>query len=107
MVPVLDLARRFGHSSLEPGGRTCIVIVELGLGRWRKEVGLMVDEVRGLSEFPAQELKPMPDLVQRVVGAEMVEGVVRLKQDYLVVLDHLRLLNDEESKEVAAYLQQF
>lgn len=104
MIPVIDLAQRFGHAKLEPGGRTCIVIVELGLERWRKEIGLMVDEVRGLSELAVGAIKPMPEALSKQV-LDQVEGVCRLEKDYLVVLDHLRLLTDTEAAEVSDFLK--
>lgn len=105
MIPVIDISQRFGHEKLEPGGRTCIVIVELGVGKWRKEVGLLADEVRGLGEFPADDLKPMPEVINKQIQVDVVEGLVRLDRDYLVVLDHLRLLTDTESIEVAEFLK--
>jgi len=104
MIPVVDLAARYGHAPVEPGGRTCIVVVELGLGCWRKEVGLIVDEVRGLSEFPLSELKAMPDVVQRMIKVDLIEGLVRLEKDYLVVIDPWLLFSDEEAAQVAEYL---
>jgi len=106
MIPVLDLAARYGHGAIEPGGRTCIVIVELGLGKWRKEVGLIVDEVRGLSEFPVTEMKPMPEMVHKMLEVEIVEGVVKLERDYLIVVDSWQMLSGEEAREVAGYLKQ-
>lgn len=103
MIPVLDLSRRFGHAPITPGGRTCILIVEMGLGKWRKEIGLLADDVRGLSEFSLHALKPMPD-----VGHHMaeIEGLVREGKDFLIVLDHLVLLNDHESACVADFIRQ-
>jgi purine-binding chemotaxis protein CheW len=106
MIPVVDLSARYGHAPVAPGGRTCIVIVELGVGKWRKELGLIVDEVRGLSEFPLSALKPMPEVVHKMIKVELVEGLVKLEKDYLVVLDPWRLLSDEEAGEVADYLKQ-
>jgi purine-binding chemotaxis protein CheW len=105
MIPVVDLSARYGHAPVEPGGRTCIVIVELGVGKWRKELGLVVDEVRGLSEFPLSQMKSMPEVVHKMIKVDLVEGLVRLEKDYLVVLDAWRLLSDEEAGEVADFLK--
>lgn len=59
-----------------------------------------------MSQFASTDLKPMPEVMHRALGAEAVEGVARLEKDYLVVLDHLRLLSDDEAFEVAMFLQQ-
>lgn len=95
-VPVIDLAARYGNSPLTPGARSCVIILRLGIGRWQRNVGLMVDEVLGLADFIEADLKPMPELAVRQMPIEVIQGVIELEQDYLVVLDALRLLTDEE-----------
>ncbi|MBV7515937.1 chemotaxis protein CheW, partial [Pseudomonas sp. PDM25] len=47
VVPVLDLAARFGLDLTEPGKRTCIVIIELELdgNGQAQRIGLVVDAV--------------------------------------------------------------
>jgi purine-binding chemotaxis protein CheW len=105
MVPVIDIAAHYGNQPLRPGGRTCIVLTELGVGKWRRDIGLMVDEISGVSEFGAPELLPVPEAAHRMLQVEIVEGLVKQKKDYLVVLDAWRLLPDAALEELGAYMQ--
>src|SRR5512140_874370 len=45
VVPVVDLAARFGGKATEVGRRTCIVIVEVKNEDSRQELGIVVDAV--------------------------------------------------------------
>ena len=45
VVPVLDLSVRFGRSASEVTKRTCIVIIEVGAGRARQDIGIGVPAV--------------------------------------------------------------
>jgi purine-binding chemotaxis protein CheW len=43
VVPVVDLAARFGRAQSPIGKRTCIVIVEVSENKLRHDIGLLVD----------------------------------------------------------------
>jgi purine-binding chemotaxis protein CheW len=104
MIPVLDIAARYGKKPLMQGGRTCLVVVGLGCGKWRRDIGLMVDEVLSVAEFQPDKMRPVPEIVSQMAHAGIVEGMVGQEKDFLVVLDALRLLPDAELEEVAAYM---
>ena len=46
VVPVIDLAARFGRERIRSGRRSCIVIVEVGGEAGTQTLGVMVDGVR-------------------------------------------------------------
>lgn len=105
MIPVIDIAGRYANQPLRPRGRTCIVLVELGGGKWRRDVGILVDEIFGFTEFASSELRPVPDVTHQMMAVGIVEGLVRQEKDLLVVLDACRLLPDVEQQELAAYMR--
>lgn len=105
MIPVIDIAGRYANQPLRPRGRTCIVLVELGFGKWRRDVGIMVDEIFGMAEFAAAELLPVPNVTHQMVSAGIIEGLVRREKDLLVVLDACRLLPDTELQELADFMR--
>ena len=105
MIPVIDLAACYGKHPLKPGARTCIVLVELGVGKWRRDIGIMVDEIVGVSEFELSELLPVPEVAHRMLQVEIIEGLVKQKENYLIVLDALRLLPDTALEELAMYMR--
>ncbi|HZW24884.1 MAG TPA: chemotaxis protein CheW [Gallionella sp.] len=104
MIPVLDIAARYGSKPLTQGGRSCLVVVGLGCGKWRRDIGLMVDEVLSVAEFQPDEMRPAPEIVSQMAHAGIVEGLVWQAKDFLIVLDALRLLPDAELEAVAAYM---
>lgn len=104
MIPVLDIAARYGELPLEQGRRSCLVVVGLGCGKWRRDVGLMVDEVLSVAEFKPDDLRLVPEIASRIGFDGVIEGVVWQGKDFLVVLDALRLLPDADQEEVAAYM---
>lgn len=103
MIPVLDIAGRYGNQALTPGRRSCLVVIGLGCGKWRRDVGLMVDEVLGVTEFSS--LKPVPEAAHAMMQTGIIEGLLQEKRDMLVVLDGWRLLPDKELEEIAAYMR--
>jgi purine-binding chemotaxis protein CheW len=105
MIPVVDIAARYAGKPLRPRGRTCIVLVELGVGKWRRDVGIMVDEIFGMSEFAPSELQPVPNVTHQMMETGIIEGLVRQEKDLLVVLDACRLLPDAELQELAVYMR--
>jgi len=60
VVPVIDLAARFGRAATEVSRRTCIVIVEIAVGEGRQVVGLLVDAVNEVLDIPPAEIEPAP-----------------------------------------------
>lgn len=105
MIPVIDIAARYGTHPLRPGRRTCIVLVGLGVGKWRRDVGIVVDEIYSVAEFGASDLKPVPEVAQQMLEVEIIEGLVRQEKDYLIVIDAWRLLPDAEMEALAAYMR--
>jgi purine-binding chemotaxis protein CheW len=106
MIPVVDIAARHGHQALRQGGRSCLVVVRVGRGKLRRDIGLMVDEVLGVEKFAASSLKPVPENVCETIQVEIIEGVVALETDGLIVLDGWKLLSDEKLEEISAYMRQ-
>lgn len=104
MIPVLDIAAHYGNKPLMQGKRSCLVVVGLGCGKWKSDIGLMVDEVSSVAGFQPDEIRPVPEVINQIAPVGIVEGIVRQEKDFLVVLDALRLLPDAELEEVAAYL---
>ena len=52
VLPVLDLAVRFGKKSGEVTKKTCIVIVEVKVGDECQDMGVVVDAVNAVLEIP-------------------------------------------------------
>ena len=60
VVPVIDLAARFGKRVTNITRRTCIVIVEVANGEETQDIGVMVDTVNEVLDIPDNEIEPAP-----------------------------------------------
>ena len=86
VVPVLDLAARFGLSLTEPGKRTCIVIVELELEGERQITGVVVDAVSAVLDIPASEIEPAPSFGTRIRG-DFIGGMGKVNGKFVILLN--------------------
>lgn len=76
VVPVLDLAARFGLSRTEPDKRTCIVITELTLEDASQRLGLVVDAVDAVHDIDTRQVLPPPPFGARIRADEADEALV-------------------------------
>lgn len=95
VVPVLDLAARFGR---EPGvatRKTCIVIVEVEAQDGSQDIGVIVDAVNEVLEIPASEIEPPPSFGTRL-RPDLIRGMGKVGGRFVIILDTNRVLSSEE-----------
>jgi len=99
VVPVIDLAARFGSRQSEVGKRTCIVIVEVldttDGSEYRHDIGIMVDAVSEVLEIPAGEIEPPPSFGARI-RADFILGMGKVAGKFVILLNIERVLSVEE-----------
>jgi len=91
VIPVINLRQRFGLISKEADKDTRIVVVEIQ----NKILGIMVDAVSEVLRIPASTIEPPPDIVTGV-DAEYIEGIAKLPERLLILLDLDKILSHEE-----------
>lgn len=93
VVPVMDLAARFGRPQAVPGKRTCIVIVELEAcdGGERQVTGVVVDAVSAVLDIPASEIEPAPSFGTRI-RSDFIAGMGKLAGGFVILLDVQQVL---------------
>ena len=101
VVPVIDLAIRFGRSPTGVGKRTCIVIVEVQHAGATHVLGLMVDGVNAVMEIAADDIEPAPSFGVKI-NAEFIEGMARSNGRFVIILDVSRALSIDEMAAVAS-----
>jgi purine-binding chemotaxis protein CheW len=103
VVPVIDLAARFGGKQAEAGKRSCIVIVEVGdeLGEQagRHDIGIMVDAVSEVLDIPASEIEPPPTFGARI-RADFIFGMGKVAGKFVIILNINKVLSIEEIAEL-------
>lgn len=91
LVPVVDLRRRFELSATEVADQTRIVVTE----HVGERLGLVVDSVSEVLRVPETAVSKPPAYV-RGLAAEYVQGMVRVEERLIVLLDIGRILSSEE-----------
>lgn len=95
VVPVADLAVRFGRKPGEVTKRTCIVIVEIAAAGERQDVGLLVDAVNEVLEIPAADIEPPPAFGAKI-RAEFILGMGKVGGRLVILLDVNQMLAIED-----------
>jgi len=95
VVPVIDLSARFGGAASKVSRRTCIVIVELGEGEERQDLGVIVDAVNEVLEIPRAEIEPPPSFGAKI-RADFILGMGKVEGRFVIILNVDRVLSTEE-----------
>lgn len=85
VVPVLDLAVRFGKTPAPAGKRTCIVIVEAERDGERETIGVVVDSVNAVMEIPAADIEPAPSFGPKI-STEFIAGLAKVNGRFVILL---------------------
>jgi purine-binding chemotaxis protein CheW len=101
VVPVLDLAVRFGRGPTCIGRRSCIVIVETGAGDERQVIGMIVDAVNAVQEIRPEEIEPAPSFGMKI-ASDFIAGIGKAGGRFVILLDMERVLSVAELAAIAA-----
>jgi purine-binding chemotaxis protein CheW len=92
LVPVVDLARRFGLPTQPVSRTSCIVVVDapaVGL------LGLLADAVKDVAEIEPEGILEAPDFGPPLDKTDLV-GVAQVGEKLALVLDTAKVLSPEE-----------
>ena len=95
VVPVIDLSARFGGPASTVSRRTSIVIVELGEGEERQDLGVIVDAVNEVLEIPRSEIEPPPTFGAKI-RADFIQGMGKVEGHFVIILNVDRVLSPQE-----------
>lgn len=91
VIPVIDLRVRFGLEEIEHTDTTRIIIFYLD----DMEVGLIVDVANDVVDIPENIIEPPPEVVG-TVHVDYIEGVAKLDNRLLILLDLQKVLTTDE-----------
>jgi purine-binding chemotaxis protein CheW len=95
VVPVVDLAVKFGLAASAVTTRTCIVIVEVNLDGEQTIMGIMVDSVSQVIEFSADDILPAPPFGTHV-SMNFLIGMGTAGNKFVLILDIDKVLSVAE-----------
>jgi purine-binding chemotaxis protein CheW len=95
VIPVADMRKRFDQPIDEDTRKNRIVICALT----KRNIGLLVDEVKEVKRFSRQEIAPSPQFFQGA-QADYFLGVARSDDDLIMLVDLEKVLSSEEKIEL-------
>ena len=99
IIPIVDLRRHLhisGEVSSENERRKRILIIEMG----GHVTGFVVDSVSEVMKIAATDIEPAPNLVTSSISASYINGVIKLPNRLIILLDFLQILKPQEKKEI-------
>jgi purine-binding chemotaxis protein CheW len=95
VVPVVDLAVKFGLPPTAITRRTCVIMVELEHEGERLILGVMADAVNQVVELGAEAIQPPPSFGPKV-RVDCIQGMGDSNGRFIVLLDIDRVLSSSE-----------
>jgi len=98
VLPVVDLAAKFGHPESEPSRTTCIVVVETLLRGQTIVVGIVTDAVSEVVDLAPAQIEPPPPFGTNV-HVDFLVGMGKLEGRLVLVLEIDKILSPVELQE--------
>lgn len=95
VVPVINLARRFGMKSPPITKRSCVIIIEIENGEQRQDLGVMVDVVSEVLDIPGSDMRASPGFGARI-RTDFIRNMGKLGEDFVIILDENKVLSVNE-----------
>jgi purine-binding chemotaxis protein CheW len=95
VVPVIDLARRFGGRRSDVTRRSCIVILELESEDETQVIGVVVDAVNEVLEIAPAEIEPPPAFGARI-RTDFIAGMGKVQDRFVIILNVDNVLSSED-----------
>lgn len=95
IIPIIDLRLKFGLPFQEYTKRTCIIVVEINREEENMLMGLVVDAIQEVVNIPEDKMAKIP-YINAKIKSEYIKGIADTPEGMKIVLDVLKVLNDEE-----------
>jgi purine-binding chemotaxis protein CheW len=100
VVPVIDLAIKFGLPASQTSKFTCIVVTEVSYDGEKLTLGVMADSVSQVLDFSDNQIETPPPFGTRV-RIEFLLGMGRMAKKFCLILDIDKVLAADELLAVA------
>ncbi|MBF0515559.1 MAG: chemotaxis protein CheW [Nitrospirae bacterium] len=86
VVPVVDLSMKFGMREFEKTVNTCVIIVEVMVGRKQTVLGAVVDSVQEVMELDADKIEPPPS-IGTSLDTTFIKGMGKRDDRFIIILN--------------------
>lgn len=97
IIPVIDVADRFGKEPFEYNDRTCIIVIEVQA----VEVGLIIENIAEVVSIEEKDILPPPNIqhntnnAKETAQSKFIRGIGKMDGEVKLLLDPVKLLSDE------------
>ena len=95
VVPIVDMRLKFGMEKAERTIDTCIVVMEVSLGKETVVLGAMADSVQEVIELEPEQIEPPPQIGTKL-KTEFIKGMGKRDDHFIIILDIDRVFSEEE-----------
>jgi purine-binding chemotaxis protein CheW len=101
VVPVIDLAVRFGRPPSEVSRRTCVVVLEVEHQEEDLVLGFIVDQVRAVLDIDAADIEPPPAFGSSL-RSDFLAGIGKVDGEFVILLEVDHVLSLDELSAISA-----
>ncbi len=99
VLPVIDTRMKFNMPPTEFTDNTCIVVMDLQTNKEMIHIGALVDSVIAVREIDDAMIESSPN-IGKTYKSEFISGVVNIDDNFIMILDLIKLFTDGEIKEI-------
>lgn len=99
VVPVVDLRLKFDMEKAERTIDTCIIVMEVYLGKETVVLGALVDSVQEVIELEPGQIEPPPKIGTNL-NTDFIRGMGKRNDQFIIILDIDRIFTEEELSQV-------
>ncbi|WP_420265883.1 chemotaxis protein CheW [Candidatus Magnetominusculus dajiuhuensis] len=105
VVPVVDLSVKFGMRQFEKTVNTCVIIVEVMIGKTQTVLGAVVDSVQEVMELEADNIEPAPS-IGTALDTNFIKGMGKRNDRFTIILDIDRVFSTDDMASMRSGLMQ-
>ena len=91
IIPVIDVADRFGKEPFAYNDRTCIIVIEVK----NVEVGLIIETIAEVVSIEDEDILPPPNVSKGSTQGKFIHGIGKVGDTVKLLLDPVKLLSDD------------
>lgn len=95
IIPVMDLRLKFQMPEKEYDEQTCIIIVNIQVGKITKQIGVIVDVVSEVFNIPTSEIEAPPKY-SSTKEEDFLSGIGKIKDKIVMLLNIEKVIYSEE-----------
>lgn len=96
IIPLIDLGVKFKMNEIDYSKKTVVIIVEMV----NTQVGMIVDSVSDVISIASPDIQNTPHFSEEI-NDEYIEGIVKIDEEILIILNVDQILTDEEIELIA------